>query len=64
LNRLSAIGAGDVFHGALLAARVDGADWETAIRFANAAAALKCTGLTGCAALPPRAEIERLAGIG
>ncbi len=45
-------GAGDVFHGAFLHELLSGADAVQAARFANAAAGLKCRGLTGRAPLP------------
>ena len=35
-------GAGDVFHGAFIAGHLDGMDYREALRFASAAAALKC----------------------
>lgn len=57
-------GAGDVFHGAFVHAYMGGDSPSEAARFANAAAALKCTGFTGRAPLPPEAEIRRLAAEG
>ena len=45
-------GAGDVFHGAFLAGRLRGLDLEQNIRFAAAAAALKCEKLGGRAGIP------------
>lgn len=55
----STLGAGDVFHGALLAALVEHATLPEAARFANACAALSCRGLDGRGAIPTRAEIHR-----
>ena len=55
---VSTLGAGDVFHGALLAALVEGHDIATAMRWANAAAALSCGALDGRSAIPSRAELE------
>lgn len=55
---VSTLGAGDVFHGALLAALVDGRDLPEALRLANAAAALSCRALDGRSAIPTRAELE------
>ena len=52
------LGAGDVFHGALALALAERQPDETAIRFASAAAALKCTRPGGRAGLPDRAEVE------
>ncbi len=54
------LGAGDVFHGALALAIAEGRPAEAAIRFASAAAALKCTRLGGRAGIPARAEVEAL----
>ena len=63
IQAVDTTGAGDVFHGALAHALLGGADSIDAARFANAAAAAKCLGLTGRAPLPPDAEIRRLAGL-
>jgi sulfofructose kinase len=62
------LGAGDVFHGAFALALAEGMADRAAIRFANAAAALKCTRFGGGrAGAPSRAEVEALlrsAGVG
>lgn len=55
---LSTLGAGDVFHGALLAALALGRELEDALRFANVTAALSCRGLDGRSAVPHRDEVE------
>ena len=55
---VSTLGAGDVFHGALLAALVDGHDTSAALRRANAAAALSCRALDGRSAIPTRSELD------
>ena len=55
---VSTLGAGDVFHGALLAALVDGRDLAAAMQFANVAAALSCRALDGRSAIPTRVELE------
>jgi sugar/nucleoside kinase (ribokinase family) len=55
---ISTLGAGDVFHGALLAALLDGRPIDDALRFANAASALSCRGLDGRSAIPTREELE------
>jgi len=52
------LGAGDVWHGAFALALAEGADARRAIRFASAAAALKCTRPGGRAGVPDRAEVE------
>jgi sulfofructose kinase len=51
--------AGDVFHGALAVALLDGRADDDALRFASAAAALKCLRPDGAAGAPRRAEVER-----
>ena len=55
---VSTLGAGDVFHGAFLAAMVEGRSLPDALRWANAAAALSCRALDGRGAIPDRAELE------
>ena len=54
----STIGAGDVFHGALLAGVVSGGSLAEAARLANAVAALSCRALDGRSAIPSRAEAD------
>jgi sulfofructose kinase len=54
------LGAGDVWHGAFALALAEGRDEIAAIRFASAAAALKCTRFGGRAGIPTRAEVEAL----
>lgn len=54
---LSTLGAGDVFHGALLAAVVRGMDLPAALPYANVAAALSCRGLDGRSAIPTHDEV-------
>ena len=54
------VGAGDVFHGAFALGLADGQSEEAAVRFAAAAAALKCTRPGGRAGVPTRAEVEAL----
>jgi sulfofructose kinase len=56
----STLGAGDVFHGALLAALVDGASLDDALGRANTVAALSCRGLDGRSAIPTAAELEEV----
>jgi len=55
---VSTLGAGDVFHGALLAALLDDRGVPDALRWANGAAALSCRSLDGRGAIPDRAELE------
>ena len=52
------LGAGDVWHGALALALGEGQGLDTAMRFANAAATLKCVGGTGRSGTPTRGEVE------
>ena len=51
-------GAGDVFHGALLLALVQGRAPEEAVRWAMAAAALACSRAGAAAATPSAAEVD------
>jgi sulfofructose kinase len=53
-------GAGDVWHGALAAALLEGFGPRKAVRFANAAASLKCSRLGGRSAIPTRSEVLAL----
>lgn len=53
----STLGAGDVFHGALLVAISRGDSLADAMRFANAAAALSCRAVDGRSAIPTAAEL-------
>jgi sulfofructose kinase len=54
---VSTLGAGDVFHGALLARFVDNAPLHDALAFANAYAALSCRALDGRSAIPSAQEV-------
>lgn len=54
---VSTLGAGDVFHGALLAFLVRGTSLEEALRAANAAASLSCRALDGRSAIPTLDEL-------
>jgi len=58
------LAAGDVFHGAFALALIEGRDAEGALRFAAAAAGLKCTRFGGSAAAPARAEVDALLAAG
>jgi sulfofructose kinase len=59
VDAVSTLGAGDVFHGALLAALVHDAPLADALRSANAAAALSCRALDGRSAIPTADELQR-----
>jgi sulfofructose kinase len=54
--------AGDVFHGALTLALAEGQDEDGAVRFASAAAALKCERGLGALGAPTRHELEQWNG--
>jgi sugar/nucleoside kinase (ribokinase family) len=60
VDAVDTVGAGDVFHGAFALALAEGKDEVAAMRFAAAAAGLKCTRLGGSTAAPHRAEVEAL----
>ena len=60
VHTVDTLGAGDVFHGAFTLAITEGQDIPAALRFASAAAALKCTRFGGAFAAPQRAEVEAL----
>jgi sugar/nucleoside kinase (ribokinase family) len=59
VHTVDTLGAGDVFHGAFALAITEKQDIPTALRFASAAAALKCTRFGGAFAAPQRAEVEQ-----
>jgi sulfofructose kinase len=58
VHTVDTLGAGDVFHGAFALAITEKQDLRAALRFASAAAALKCTRFGGAFAAPQRAEVE------
>src|SRR3954471_8647506 len=60
VHTVDTLGAGDVFHGAFALAITEKQELEEALRFASAAAALKCTRFGGAFAAPQRAEVEEL----
>jgi sugar/nucleoside kinase (ribokinase family) len=64
VHTVDTLGAGDVFHGAFALAITEKQDIPNALRFASAAAALKCTRFGGAFAAPQRAEVEVLLGHG
>jgi sulfofructose kinase len=59
VHTVDTLGAGDVFHGAFALAITEKQDLRDALRFASAAAALKCTRFGGAFAAPQRAEVEQ-----
>src|ERR1700719_1071236 len=58
VHTVDTLGAGDVFHGAFALAITEKQDLREALRFASAAAALKCTRFGGALAAPQRAEVS------
>lgn len=64
VEAIDTLAAGDVFHGAFALALAEGVREEKALRFAAAAAAVKCTRLGGGAGAPTRAEVEALLNAG
>lgn len=54
----STLGAGDVFHGALVAQIIQGFSLQDSIRRANAVAALSCRGLDGQSMIPTTNELN------
>jgi sulfofructose kinase len=60
VHTVDTLGAGDVFHGAFALAITEKQELRQALRFASAAAALKCTRFGGAFAAPQRTEVEAL----
>jgi sulfofructose kinase len=60
ITAVDTLAAGDVWHGAFALALGEGRDIETSARFANAAAAIKCTRAGGRRGAPSRAEVDAL----
>jgi sulfofructose kinase len=58
VQAIDTLGAGDAFHGAFTLALAEGLNLVGALRFASAAAALKCTHFGGAAGAPKRAEVD------
>jgi sulfofructose kinase len=59
---MSTLGAGDVFHGALVAQLIHGFLLQEAMLRANAVAALSCTGLDGQSKIPTTTELDAYLG--
>jgi 2-dehydro-3-deoxygluconokinase len=64
VQAVDATGAGDTFCGAFLARVLAGDTAEVAARYANVAAALKCTGYGAVAPIPRPAEVMRVLQMG
>jgi sulfofructose kinase len=60
VQAVDTLGAGDTWHGALALALAEGQPLARAVRFANAAAALKCTAFGGRKGMPDRGRVDAL----
>ena len=58
IEAVDTLGAGDIWHGAFALALAEGEDEREAVRFASAAAAIKCTRFGGRDGAPSRADVE------
>lgn len=58
IEAIDTLAAGDVFHGAFTLALAEGRPIEPALRFAAAAAGIKCTRFGGSTAAPRRDEVD------
>ena len=58
VKAINTLGAGDVWHGAFVLMLAEGKDEEEAVRFANAAATIRCSRAAGRECYPDRAEVE------
>lgn len=58
VETVDTLAAGDIFHGAFALGLAEGRTLEDNLRFANAAAALKCTRFGGRLGAPTRTEVE------
>ncbi|WP_316976863.1 PfkB family carbohydrate kinase [Shumkonia mesophila] len=63
VEAIDTTGAGDVFHGAFAVALAERRTEMDAVRFAGAAAALKCTRFGGRSGIPGRSQVDRLLAI-
>jgi sugar/nucleoside kinase (ribokinase family) len=55
---VSTLGAGDVFHGALVAAQVWNKPIEESVQIANIVAGLSCRALDGQSGIPTKTELD------
>ena len=58
VKAIDTLGAGDVFHGAFTFRLVETGDLVDSMRFASAAAAIKCTRFGGLMGAATRAEVD------
>lgn len=61
VRAVDSTGAGDVFHAGIIHGLLNGLEVEAMLRFANAAAALQCTGFGAQPAIPALEAVYRLA---
>lgn len=59
VDAVDTLGAGDVFHGAFALAVAEGRSVEEAMRWASAAAAVKCQRFGGRSGIPTRDDVQR-----
>lgn len=57
---VSTLGAGDVFHGALIANLLQGFEWSEVLRRSNAIAGLSCRAVDGRAGVPTHEELDSI----
>jgi len=60
VQAIDTLAAGDTWHGAFALALGEGQELNQAVRFANAAAAIKCSRFGGRTGIPARAETDQL----
>jgi sugar/nucleoside kinase (ribokinase family) len=60
IDAVDTTGAGDVFRGAFICARLAGRPIDEVLQFANAAAAKSCTRLGAIAGVPTLADVQQL----
>jgi sulfofructose kinase len=63
VDAVDTLAAGDVFHGAFALALAEGHAMEEIMRFASAAAAIKCTRFGGRAGAPTRDDVAQFLSI-
>ena len=61
---MDTLGAGDVYHGAYLAALIDGKDAKEAARYASGVSAIKCTRIGGRSGIPTKEVVEKFLATG
>jgi sulfofructose kinase len=64
VQAVDTLGAGDVFHGACVLALAQGRDFEPALRYSAAAAAIKCSRFGGIGGAPTHPDVEAFLAAG